>query len=101
MRLLECRLFVMIIHYIFDGVNEKGVGMAGLNFDGPAHYFPVQEGKDNIASFELVPYILVAASSVAEAKKLLSNANIANINFLINSKLHRCTGLLLIKRVLL
>ena len=65
----------------FDGVNEKGVGMAGLNFDGPAHYFPVQEGKDNIASFELVPYILAAASSVAEAKKLLSNANIANINF--------------------
>lgn len=65
----------------FDGVNEKGVGMAGLNFDGPSHYFPVQEGKDNIASFELVPYILAAASSVAEAKKLLSNANIANINF--------------------
>ena len=65
----------------FDGVNEKGVGMAGLNFDGPAHYFPVQEGKDNIASFELVPYILATASSVAETKKLLSNANIANINF--------------------
>ncbi len=65
----------------FDGINEKGVGMAGLNFNGPAHYFPVQQGKDNIASFELVPYILASASSVNEAKKLLANANIANLNF--------------------
>lgn len=65
----------------FDGVNEKGVGMAALNFDGPAHFFPVQEGKDNIASFEMVPYILAAASSVAEAKKILANANVANLNF--------------------
>ena len=70
----------------FDGINEKGVGIAGLNFDGPAHYFPVQEGKKNIASFELVPYILAQASSVAEAKELLTNANIANINF--SEKMH-------------
>lgn len=65
----------------FDGVNEKGVGMAGLNFNGPSRFFPVQDGKDNIASFELVPYILAKAASVAEAKKLLANANITNINF--------------------
>lgn len=65
----------------FDAVNEKGVGMASLNFDGPAHYFPVQEGKDNIASFEMIPYILATASSVAEAKKLLANANVSNVNF--------------------
>ncbi|MBB1078339.1 choloylglycine hydrolase family protein [Limosilactobacillus sp. STM2_1] len=65
----------------FDGINEKGVGMAGLNFDGPAHYFPIQEGKDNIGSFELIPYVLAQAASVAEAKELLANANIADINF--------------------
>ncbi|MCD7113319.1 choloylglycine hydrolase [Limosilactobacillus agrestis] len=65
----------------FDGINEKGVGMAGLNFDGPAHYFPAQKGKDNIAAFEIIPYILANAASVAEAKKLLANANITNANF--------------------
>lgn len=65
----------------FDGINEKGVGIAGLKFAGSAHYFPVREGKDNIASFELVSYILAQASSVAEAKELLINANITNINF--------------------
>lgn len=65
----------------FDGINEKGVGIAGLKFAGSAHYFPVRKGKDNIASFELVSYILAQASSVAEAKELLINANITNINF--------------------
>lgn len=65
----------------FDGVNEEGLGMAGLNFNGPSHFFPVQDGKDNIASFEMVPYILAKAASVVEAKKLLENANITNTNF--------------------
>lgn len=37
--------------------------MAGLNFPGNAHYFPDQEGKDNIASFE---FILGTCKSVAE-----------------------------------
>ncbi|RVU70113.1 MULTISPECIES: choloylglycine hydrolase [Lactobacillus] len=66
----------------FDASNEKGLGMAGLNYNGNAHYFPVtDEDKDNIASFEFIPWILGQCGTVAEAKNLLSRINITNLNF--------------------
>jgi choloylglycine hydrolase len=65
----------------FDGANEEGLGMAGLNFDGPAHYFPLEEGKDNVSPFELIPYILGQCKNVAEARELLKKLNLVNINF--------------------
>lgn len=65
----------------FDGANEKGLGMAGLNFNGPAHFFPVEDGKVNVASFEIVPFILAQAANVAEAKALLKNVNLTDQNF--------------------
>lgn len=65
----------------FEGMNEQGLAMAGLNFNGPAHYFPSQDGKDNIASFELIPFVLAQASSIEEVKQLLANANITDLNF--------------------
>ena len=33
----------------YDGINEKGLGMAGLNFVGNAVYQEVGEGRENIA----------------------------------------------------
>ncbi|MCM1299873.1 MAG: linear amide C-N hydrolase, partial [[Eubacterium] siraeum] len=36
----------------YEAVNEKGLGMAGLNFVGNAVYFDSKEDKDNIAQFE-------------------------------------------------
>ena len=42
----------------YDAVNEKGLGMAGLNFVGNAVYAEVQDGKHNIAQFEFIPWIL-------------------------------------------
>ena len=65
----------------YDAVNEKGLGMAGLNFPGNAHYFPDQEGKDNIASFEFIPYILGTCKSVAEAKEALKKISISAEDF--------------------
>lgn len=65
----------------FDGANEEGLGMAGLNFDGPAHFFPVQDGKDNVSPFEFIPYVLSQCKDVAEAKKLLTNLSLVDINF--------------------
>ncbi len=65
----------------FDGVNESGVAMAGLNFPYSYHAFEVQSDKDNIPSFELIPYILSKAKSVKEAKALLSNAIITTESF--------------------
>lgn len=65
----------------YDAVNEKGLGMAGLNFAGNAFYGPIQEGKDNIGSFEFIPYILSQCANLDEAKELLRKVNIAAINF--------------------
>ena len=36
----------------YDAINEKGLGMAGLNFVGNASYSDVQSEVDNIAQFE-------------------------------------------------
>ena len=65
----------------YDAINEKGLGMAGLNFPGNADYKEIEEGKDNVAPFEFIPYILSQCSNIDEAKKLLENINIAKINF--------------------
>lgn len=60
----------------YDAVNEKGLGMAGLNFVGNAVYNKELGDKDNIAQFELVPWILSQCGNVSEAKNLLSRLNL-------------------------
>lgn len=65
----------------YDAVNEKGLGMAGLNFVGNAVYRRREEGKDNIAQFEFIPWILCQCATVKEARKFLSQINITNIPF--------------------
>ncbi len=65
----------------YDAVNEKGLGMAGLNFPTNADYKEMAEAKDNIAPFEFIPWILSQCASVVEAKKLLAKINIAKIDF--------------------
>ncbi len=67
-----------------DAINEKGLGIAGLNFQGPNHYFPKIEGKKNIASFELMPYLLSNCENTDDVKEILDNANILNISFSAN-----------------
>ena len=63
----------------YDAVNEKGLGMAGLNFVGNAVYHDREEGKDNIAQFEFIPWILADSSevitieSVADGVKVYDN----------------------------
>ena len=65
----------------YDAINEKGLGMAGLNFVGNADYKEVIDGKDNITQFEFIPYILGKCASVKEARELLGKINITNIPF--------------------
>ena len=65
----------------YEAVNECGLSMAGLNFPGNAHYFPTEEEKDNIAPFELIPWILSQCKTVAEARVLLKRMNLYKINF--------------------
>lgn len=65
----------------YDAINEKGLGMAGLNFPDNAGYKKIEVGKNNIAPFEFIPYILSQCSNVEETKKLLENINIVKIDF--------------------
>lgn len=75
----------------FDGTNEVGLSMAGLNFPGNAVYFPCAENKTNIASFEFIPWILGQCRDVMEASDLLKDLNITDTKFssvFPNSSLH-------------
>lgn len=65
----------------YDAVNEKGLCMAGLNFVGNAFYRDKTEGKDNVAQFEFIAWILSQCDTIASAKKLLERINIDNEPF--------------------
>ena len=65
----------------YEAANEHGLAMAGLNFPGNAHYFDVIPGKDNIAPFEFIPWILGQCKNLTEARELLSKINLCNIPF--------------------
>lgn len=65
----------------YEAVNEKGLGMAGLNFVGNAKYGKVTEGKTNVAQFEFIPWLLSQCASVQEARELLKTANVTDTAF--------------------
>ena len=65
----------------YDGTNEYGLSMAALNFPVSASYHAPMAGKENLASFELIPWILGCCRSVEEAKRMLTSANITGTSF--------------------
>lgn len=65
----------------YDAINEKGLAMAGLNFVGNAVYRDYAYDKDNIAQFELIPWILCQCATVKQTRILLERINICNTKF--------------------
>ena len=65
----------------YDGVNEAGVAAAALNFPVSAKYADFKEEKLNLASFELIPYVLGTCGSLAEVRELFENVNITSDGF--------------------
>ncbi len=65
----------------YDAINEKGLAIAGLNFVGNAFYKESIKGKDNIAQFELIPWILCQCTCVKEAISLINKINLLNATF--------------------
>jgi len=65
----------------YDAVNEKGLGMAGLNFVGNCCYHEEEKDKDNVASFEFIPWILGQCATVEEAKEQLKWINLVDTPF--------------------
>lgn len=65
----------------YDAVNEKGLCMAGLNFVGNAYYREPEEGRDNVAVYELILWILGQCATVREARALLGRMNLVGTAF--------------------
>jgi len=65
----------------FDATNEYGLSMAGLNFPHFSQYNPYIDGKINIASYELIPFILSQHKKVSEVIEFICNINITNKSF--------------------
>lgn len=65
----------------YDAVNEKGLGMAGLNFVGNAVYQSFDETMENVAQFEFIPWILSQCANVAEAKEELGKMRLVGTTF--------------------
>lgn len=66
----------------YDAVNEKGLGMAGLNFVGNAVYNKsLSQDKDNVAQFEFIPWILSRCATVGEARECIERLNLTDIPF--------------------
>ena len=65
----------------YDGINEMGLCIAGLNFPGNAHYPYYDPSKENIATFELIPWILSDCKTVVDALQKLQRINLCNTPF--------------------
>ena len=65
----------------YDAINEKGVGMAGLNFVGNAAYAAPCAGKRNVAQFEFIPWILGQCADLDEVRALLDRMNLVGTPF--------------------
>jgi len=65
----------------FDAVNAAGVAMAGLRFPGNAVYHSPKNNRYNIASYELISWVLCQCKTLGEARTLLQETNITDDSF--------------------
>ena len=75
-----------------EGMNEFGLCMAGLNFEGNAYYpYHTENGRMGVAPFELIPYLLSTCKSLSTVKESLSRIRVVDVPFseeIHNSPLH-------------
>ncbi len=64
-----------------EAVNEKGLCMAGLNFPGNAFYQKANGRGTELASFEIIPWILGRCASVVEAQEYLDSMKVIDLKF--------------------
>jgi len=65
----------------YDAANERGLAMAGLNFPHSARYGREKEGMDNIASFELMVWVLGQCDNCDQAEQLMGKTNLTDTPF--------------------
>ena len=65
----------------YEAVNEKGLGMAGLNFVDYAVYGTKTSGKYSIAPHEFIPFLLGQCENLSQARELLDQINLEDRAF--------------------
>ena len=65
----------------YDAVNEKGLCAAALNFPENAYYRPYREGAVNLASYELLPWLLRHCIDLAQAHTALQSISLTQTAF--------------------
>ena len=65
----------------FDAMNEKGLAIAALNFNGYAKFNELNDSKINITTFELIPFLLGSCQNTIEVIDLIHKVNITNESF--------------------
>lgn len=74
--IIGCALVNEGVPLWFDAVNEYGLATAALNFPEYATYLEPKADKINLASFELIPFVLSKCRNLREAAELLKHCNI-------------------------
>ncbi len=85
---MECHHAMIGMAYVreeyplyYDGMNEKGLCMAGLLFPGNAYYQSEKSGCYNIAPFEMIPWVLGQCNNTEEAVNLLKSTNVVKAHY--------------------
>lgn len=65
----------------YDAMNEKGLCAAALNFPEYAYYSDKPRDGINLASFELIPWLLCNFDSVTSAKQALERVTVTSDRF--------------------
>ena len=60
----------------YDAMNESGLAAAALNFPGLAVYQPYCKGACNLASFEVIPYLLRSCRTVSAVRERLREVRV-------------------------
>lgn len=63
----------------FEGVNEKGLALAALYFEGYADFKLSTNSEEELSTFDFVHYLLGSCSSIKEIKKTLSDKRIVGL----------------------
>lgn len=65
----------------YDGMNEKGLCIAALNFPDNARYTPPTADAEGPAPYELIPWVLAQCDTVAQARELLEGVSLLSIHY--------------------
>ena len=65
----------------FDATNEHGLSIAALNFPHSCKYMPEAAEKDNVAAFELIPWVLGDCKNLEDVRRKLQRTHIVDLCF--------------------